>query len=317
MRDPVPFGRFLLLDRVDVGGMSEVFAARVLHGEGRGRVVAVKRLLPSLAEDPDMVRMFLDEARIAVQLDHPGVARVEELGREGVSYFIALEYVGGRDLKALLDLLGARGERLPVTLAAHVAARVLEALDHAHRCRDPRGRPLGIVHRDVSPRNVLLSFEGAVKLIDFGLARADGLGAMERDGVLRGRTAYLAPEAAAGAAVDRRADVFAAGVVLHEMLTGERLFAGASALEEAERVASAEVRPPHEVRAAVPPALSEAVMWALSRDPDARPAWASDLAAAVAPFAGGAGPEELARYLEERFPDDAARERARCAFPAA
>src|SRR5919197_1890365 len=155
MREPVPFGRYLLLDRVDVGGMAEVFLARVRHGEGAGGLVALKRLLPTLAEDAELVAMFLDEARIAVQLDHPCIARVEDLGREGASYYIAMEYVAGKDLKALLDLLRARGERLPVPLAALVALRVLEGLDHAHRLRSPSGVSLGVVHRDVSPRNVL------------------------------------------------------------------------------------------------------------------------------------------------------------------
>jgi serine/threonine protein kinase len=311
MREPIPFGRYLLLDRVDVGGMSEVFAARIVAGEGAGRVVALKRLLPTLAEDPELVAMFLDEARIAVQLDHPCVARVEDLGREGPSYYIALEYVPGRDLKALLDLGAARGERMPIPLAAHVGARMLEALDHAHRRCDAQGRDLGIVHRDVSPRNVLLSFAGEVKLIDFGLARAAGLGSPDAGGVLRGRAAYMSPEAAAGGPVDRRSDLFSAAVVLHEMLTGARLFAGAGDLESAERVVTADVLPPRAVNPLVPAALSDAVMAALARDPMRRPPWASDLAAALAPFEAGAGPAELARHLAERFPGDAALERAR------
>src|SRR5919199_2395251 len=210
MHEPVPFGRYLLLDRVDVGGMAEVFLARVTSGEGAGSLVALKRLLPTLADDLELVAMFLDEARIAVQLDHPSIARVEDLGREGGSYYIAMEYVPGKDLAALLALLSRRGEHMPVPLAAHVALRVLEGLDHAHRRRGADGAELGIVHRDVSPRNVLLSFSGDVKLIDFGLARAAGLGARDADGMLRGRAAYMSPEAARGRSVDRRADIFSA-----------------------------------------------------------------------------------------------------------
>jgi serine/threonine-protein kinase len=311
MREPVRFGRYLLLDRVDVGGMAEVYAARIAEGEGAGRLVALKRLLPTLAEDAELVAMFLDEARIAVQLDHPAIPRVEDLGRHGASYYIALEYVAGKDLKALLDLLAARRERLPVAIAAHVAVRVLEALDHAHRRRDAAGRELGIVHRDVSPRNVLLSFAGEVKLIDFGLALAAGRGAPGVEGVLRGRAAYMSPEQARGAAVDRRADVFAAAVVLHEMLTGARLFAAATDLAAAERVAAAEVPSPCDANPDVPPALGDVVLAALARDPERRPAWAGELAEAIAPFARGALPEHLAAVLAERFPEDARRERVR------
>jgi eukaryotic-like serine/threonine-protein kinase len=311
MHEPVPFGRYLPLARIDAGGMAEVFLARVAWGEGAGSLVALKRLLPTLADDAELVAMFLDEARIAVQLDHPCITRVEDLGREGGSYYIAMEYVPGKDLAALVDLLSRRGEHMPVALATHVALRVLEGLDHAHRRRGADGAELGIVHRDVSPHNVLLSFSGDVKLIDFGLARAAGLGARDADGVLRGRAGYMSPEAARGRSVDRRADVFSAAVVLHEMLCGARLFAGAGDLDAAERVLTAEVPPPHSVNAEVPPALSAAVMAALARDPERRPAWASELAAAVAPHAARTRPADLACYIAERFPVDAARERAR------
>jgi serine/threonine protein kinase len=200
---------------------------------------------------------------------------------------------------------------MPVPLAAYVALRVLEGLDHAHRRRGADGAELGIVHRDVSPRNVLLSFGGEVKLIDFGLARAAGLGARDADGVLRGRAAYMSPEAVRGCSVDRRADVFSAAVVMHEMLCGARLFAGAGDLDAAERVLTAEVPPPHLVNPDVPLALSTAVVAALAREPERRPAWASELAAAVAPHAAGTAAADLARYIAELFPEDAARERAR------
>ncbi|HET9596357.1 MAG TPA: serine/threonine-protein kinase [Anaeromyxobacteraceae bacterium] len=301
MRDPVPFGRYLLLERVDVGGMAEVFRARVVAGDGAGRLVAVKRLLPTLAEDPELVRMFLDEARIAVQLDHPGVARVEDLGQHGSTYFIALEYVEGRPLKALLDALGARAERLPVPLACHVALRLLEALDHVHGRRGADGRPLAIVHRDVSPQNVLLSYAGEVKLVDFGLAEAGARGAPFVPGVVRGKAAYLAPEAARGERVDARADLFSAGVVLHELLAGRRLFAAPTDLLAVQRVLEAEVPSPRAANPEVPERLAGAVLSALERDPDRRPASAAALAAAIAPYADGAGAEALARVVAERL----------------
>ena len=302
MREPISFGRYLLLDRIDVGGMGEVFLARVMDGEGAGRLVAMKRLLPSLAEDPELVAMFLDEARIAVQLDHPGVVRIEDLGQHGVIYFIVMEYVPGKDLKALLDLLAARGERIPVPLAVWVTVRVLEALGHAHEKRDALGRELAIVHRDVSPRNVLLSFAGEVKLIDFGLASARARGLEGESGAVRGKPAYMSPEQARGGPVDCRADVFAVGVMLCEMLTGARGVAGERGCERARTLLDA----PH-----VPPALARAVRAALASDPADRPASAAALAQGLAPHCQGVDAAALGSYLAGWFPDEVARERAR------
>jgi serine/threonine protein kinase len=309
MRDPIPYGRYLLLERIEIGGMAEVFLARVREGEGAGSLVAVKRLLPTLAEDPELVAMFLDEARIAVQLDHPGVTRIADLGRHGPTYYIAMEYVPGKDLKALLERLSARGERLRVPVAALIAARVLAALEHAHRRRDAQGAELRIVHRDVSPKNVLLSFAGDVKLIDFGLAR--GRGMPEDHGVVRGTGAYMSPEQARGLPVDASSDVFSAAVVLHEMLTGGRLFAAPTELVTMERVAAKVVPSPRSANSEVPEALASAVLQALERDPALRPPSAEAFAAAVAPHAAGADAAELGRLLATLFPEEARRARER------
>ena len=302
MREPILFGRYLLLERIGVGGMAEVFTARVAEGEGAGRLVAVKRLLPTLAEDPAAVAMFLDEARIAVQLDHPYIARVDDLGQHGAAYYIAMEYVAGRSLKAVVDALAARGERLAVPLCALVGVRMLAALEHAHARCDGAGQPLGIVHRDVSPHNVLLSFEGDVKLIDFGLAHAGERGARQEPGVLRGKTAYLSPEQARGLPVDARSDVFSAGVVLHELLTGRRLFAAPSDLLALEHVLEAPVPSPRASRPEIPEVLAGAVLSALERDRDRRPPSAAALGAALAPHAASAGSAGLAQLLGELFP---------------
>jgi eukaryotic-like serine/threonine-protein kinase len=319
MREPVPFGRYLLLERVDVGGMAEVFAARVTDGEGAGRLVAVKRLLPTLAEDPASVAMFLDEARIAVQLDHPSIARVDDLGQHGATYYIAMEYVPGRPLKAVMEALATRGERLALPLCALVAVRMLAALEHAHARCDGAGRPLGIVHRDVSPQNVLLSFEGEVKLIDFGLAHAGERGARQEPGVVRGKAAYLSPEQARGLPVDARSDLFSAGVVLHELLTGRRLFGAPSDLLALERVLEAPVPSPRAARPEVPVPLAAAVLASLEREPGRRPASAAALAAALAPFARepAEAAAELAQLMGELFPRELAAERSRVAAAAA
>jgi len=305
MSDPIRFGRFLLVDRVAVGGMAEVFAA-VRPGDPRGRAYAVKRMLPTLAEDEDLVRMFLDEARLQVQLDHPGIVPVHELGRIDSRYYMVMDYVAGRDLRALVDRARAEGERLPVALAAHVAWRVADALDHAHRRRDAKGAELRIVHRDVSPANVLVGFDGVARIIDFGVAQAAGRRGARPD-VLRGKFGYMSPEMVRGLPVDRRSDVFSLGVVLHEVLAGERLFTGPSELAVMEKVRACEVRPPSARNPAVPPALDAVVLRALAREPEARFAWASDLRDALLPFTAGAPPEDpavLARAMARAFPDE-------------
>jgi serine/threonine-protein kinase len=276
--------------------------------------VAVKRLLPHLCEDPAMVTLFLDEARIAMRLDHPSIAAVEDLGRLGPSYYIAMEWVPGKDLRAVQSALRRAGRRMPVELAALVGVRVLEGLAHAHAARGDDGAPLGVVHRDVSPQNVLLSFAGEVKLLDFGIAEA----AWRRGerGALRGKLAYLSPEQAAGDAADARSDVFAAAAVLHELLGGERLFQAPSEPLLLERVRAAEVEPPSRRNPEVPPELDRLVLRALARDPRDRLASAGSMAEALRPFAAGAGEQQLSRWLCDLFPEEARRERERLLPPA-
>ncbi len=310
MKDPIPFGKYLLADRIDVGGMAEVFVA----SGPDGRPVAVKRLLPGYADNREIVTMFLDEARIAVQLDHASIVQVHDLGRVGESYYIAMEYVPGTDLFELQVRLREGGRLIPVPLAAYVASRICAALEHAHRRRDAEGRALGIVHRDVSPQNVLLSFEGEVKLIDFGIARAAHRVRPGEERVLRGKLGYMSPEMARGLPVDRRSDVFAAGTVLHEMLTGERLFAGGPELAVLEKVRNADVPPPSRRNPAVSPRLEKAVLRALAREVEDRTPWASDLASDLAAEADPAGQRTLAALLGELFPEERRRESERLAL---
>ncbi len=308
---PIPFGRFLLVERVAIGGMAEVFAA-VARGDAAGRLFAVKRILPTLAEDRELVQMFLDEARLVVQLDHPGIVPVHELGRQPGGYYIAMDYVAGRDLRALADRFRRRGERLPIEVSAHLVARVADALDHAHRSRGADRRELRVVHRDVSPANVLVGFDGGVRIIDFGIAQAAHRAPPGADAVLRGKFGYMSPEMVRGLPVDRRSDVFALGVVLHELLTGARLFHAPTELAVMERVRAAQAPPPSAANRAVPPELDRVVLRALSREPEARQGWASELRDALLPFARGAGgAAPLARSMAEWLPEELRREAER------
>jgi serine/threonine protein kinase len=191
---PVQFGKYLLLDRINVGGMAEVFRAKTFGVEGFERILAIKRILPSLIDDADFVRMFIDEARIAVQLAHPNIAQIYELGKHGASYYIAMEYLPSRDLRLILDNLNASGQLMSIQQAAFITSRVCEGLDYAHRRRDPSGQPMNIIHRDVSPQNILITYEGVVKVIDFGIAKAANRASQTQAGVLKGKFGYMSPE---------------------------------------------------------------------------------------------------------------------------
>jgi len=315
MAKPVPFGRYLLLERLAIGGMAEVYLATARDAPS-GALFAVKRILPTLAEDREFVGMFLDEARIVAHLDHPAIAPIHEVGRVGDRYFIAFEYVAGQDLRALQKRLWRSGERMPVSVAVYVAHRLANALDWAHRARDAEERELNIVHCDVSPANVLLGWDGTVRLIDFGIAQAAFRAHRERR-LLRGKLGYMTPEGVRGLPLDRRADVFALGTILWEMLAGEKLFTGPSELALLERVRSAEVPPPSTRNPSVMPGLDAVVLRALARETEDRYAWASELRDALVPYLGqgipSVDPAALRRLLARHFRAEILREVERVA----
>jgi serine/threonine protein kinase len=280
-KQPIAFGKYYLLDRINIGGMAEVWRAKMYGESGFEKLVAIKRILPNIAEDEEFITMFIDEAKISVQLTHPNIAQVFDLGRIGDSYFIAMEYVAGRDLKAIFDRGRKRGEPAPIPLTCYAIAKMCEGLDHAHRKRDAAGLELHIVHRDVSPQNCLVSYEGEVKVIDFGIAKAANKASQTQAGILKGKFGYMSPEQVRGLPLDQRSDVFSAGIVLYEMLTGERLFTGESDFSVLEKVRQADVLPPTKYNRRIPEGLEKIVLTALAKDPDERYPYASDLANAL------------------------------------
>ena len=317
MKSPVAFGKYLLLDRINVGGMAEVFLARSAGVEGVARLLAIKKIIPTMVEDEEFIGMFIDEARIAVQLNHANIVQILELGKHEEHYFIAMEYISGRDLRGILDGLKKRRQRLPREIAVYLAYAMCQALDYAHRKKDTRGQPMNIVHRDVSPQNVLVSWDGDVKIIDFGIAKAATRSQKTQAGILKGKFGYMSPEQVRGQPVDRRSDIFALGVVIYEMLTGERLFVGESDFSTLEKVRAAEVLPPHEYDASIPPALDRMVLKALAREPTARWQWAGELAEQLVQFmiADGKvfGQKQLAAFMQGAFAAEMAREQERLA----
>jgi serine/threonine protein kinase len=277
VKKPVPFGKYFLLERINVGGMAEVFRAKSFGVEGFERLVAVKRILPNIAEDRDFIKMFIDEAKIAVQLNHANIAQIFDLGVVDNAYYIALEHIHGRDLRAIFDRCRQAGEPMSIAQACFVVMKVCEGLDYAHNKRDQNNREIGLVHRDVSPQNVLVSFEGEVKLIDFGIAKAADKSAKTQAGILKGKFGYMSPEQVRGLPIDRRSDIFSCGIVLYELLTGERLFVGESDFSTLEKVRNVEILPPSTYNRKIPDELERIVLKALAKDTDDRYQNAIDL----------------------------------------
>jgi eukaryotic-like serine/threonine-protein kinase len=277
LNKPIPFGKYYLLERINVGGMAEVFKAKTVGVEGFERIVALKRILPSIAEDEEFITMFIDEAKIAVQLQHANIAQIFDLGKVDDSYFIALEYVNGRDLRGIFDELRKMGQRMPMPQVCHLIMQLCEGLDYAHNKRDFQGRDLNLVHRDVSPQNVLVGYEGEVKLIDFGIAKAAGKASKTQAGILKGKFGYMSPEQVRGLPIDRRSDIFALGIVLYEMLTGERLFIGESDFSTLEKVRNVEIIAPSSFNADIPEKLERIVLKALEKNVEDRYQNAIDL----------------------------------------
>jgi eukaryotic-like serine/threonine-protein kinase len=317
-RQPIPFGKYLLLDRVNIGGMAEVWRAKIFGTGGTSRLVAIKRILPNIAEDEDFIAMFIDEAKITVQLHHLNIAKIEELAHQMNSYFIVMEYVSGRDLRALFDRCRKNGEPAPVALACFVLAQAAEGLAYAHRAKDHQGREMDIVHRDVSPQNVLVSYAGEVKVIDFGIAKAANKATRTQAGILKGKFGYMSPEQIRGLPIDRRSDVFALGVCLFEVLTGERLFVGESDFSVLEKVRKVEMLPPSYFNKKISAALEKIVLRALAKETSDRYQHANELAADLRSFMvaeghANFGQADLSAFMQRAFAEEYEREQSRLA----
>jgi len=298
--------RYRLTERIGSGGMAEVFRATGEGPEGFERAFVIKRIHPHLSHAPEFVRMFVDEAKISARIVHPNVVQVFEFAFHGESHYIVMEPVDGVDMARLLRRLEERGEVAPPTFVAELGRQVCRGLDFAHTLTDLDGRPLGIVHRDVTPPNIMAGWNGTVKILDFGLARAvqELRTNLTEAGTLKGKMSYLAPEQLEGRPADGRADVFSLGVVLHELLCGQRLFVGENDLETLRMVREMPVPRPSLRNRDVKPALEAVVMRALARDPNQRFRSAAEMADALD-----------AVVLRKRYSTQAFARDARALFP--
>lgn len=306
--------RYELVAEIASGGMATVFLARLSGVGGFQRFVAIKRLHPHLASESEFVDMFLDEARLAAGIHHPNVVPILEVGASERGYYLVMEYVEGDTLARLLARAATQGNRLPPGIATRIVLDTLAGLHAAHEQRDETGQPTALVHRDVSPQNVLVGSDGHCRITDFGVARAATRLSGTRVGQLKGKIAYMAPEQAMGSnEIDRRADIFAAGIVLWEVLAGKRLFKAVNEAATLSRVLSETIQDVRTVAPDVEPELAEVAMKALNRDRDQRFATAAQFADALERAAQGAGklasPKELASYVAEVIGDEISQQR--------
>jgi serine/threonine protein kinase len=305
LSEPIQFGKYTLFERIGRGGMADVYKGRVSGPQGFERTFVVKRILPHLSDDPTFIKMFVEEAKLSARLAHPNIVQIFELGAVEGEYFISMEYIRGRDLSETMRAIWKTMGPPRPELVAYIGREACRALSYAHSLADERGRPLGMIHRDVSPSNIMMSYEGAVKLLDFGIAKALGEAPeTTKSGTMKGKYAYMAPEQTEGDDVDHRIDIFSCGIVLHEVLTGRRLFKGQNDVLTIERVRRCEVPPPSAQNPMVPPELDAIILKALARDRDKRWATAADMADALDDVVHAARfqPGHLAQLLHDLFP---------------
>jgi serine/threonine protein kinase len=279
---PQHFGKYLLFDKIGTGGMAEVFLAKQSGLKGFEKIVAIKRILPHLTQDPEFIGMFINEAKLAALLTHQNIVQIFDLGHVENAYYIAMEYVMGKDLRTVFQRAKSLNQPLSVGQALLIIAKVCSGLDYAHRKKDLEGQDLNVVHRDISPQNILVSYEGEVKLVDFGIAKAASQSSETRTGFLKGKLSYMAPEQAWGKPVDRRTDIFAVGIVLYEMLTGHKLFKGDNDFNTLEKIREAKVEPPPtKLNAQIAPELEAIILKTLAREPEDRFQSAAELQIAL------------------------------------
>ncbi|MCH9648566.1 MAG: TonB family protein [Deltaproteobacteria bacterium] len=264
------FGHYTLLEKIAVGGMAEVWKARMDGVAGFQKTVAIKKILSHLTENKEFERMFVDEAKLAAELNHPNITHIYDLGVIQSEFYIAMEYVEGGNLRSILDTASRKGMPIPQDLSLLITSRMASALDYAHRKRDGDDKELGLVHRDVSPQNVLISYEGDIKLCDFGIVKAVSKTSQTKAGALKGKLQYMAPEQAWGREVDGRSDIFSLGTLLFEMLTGSRLFPGDDELAILETVRECKIQEPKELDPTIPDSINALVTKSLARDPKDR-----------------------------------------------
>ncbi len=311
----VRYGKYTLIDRIAVGGMAEIFLARQAGLEGFEKTIVIKRIRPHLSKQQSFVNMFLHEAKLAAQLSHPSIVQIYDLGKIGETYFIAMEYIFGRDMRRVIPKAESMGIPFPMVYALKIASSVCEGLYYAHQKTDIYGNPLNIVHRDVTPENIFVSFDGTVKILDFGIAKAATQVEQTRAGEIKGKLSYMSPEQVVGKTLDARSDIFSLGVVLYEWITGLKLFTGDNEVAILKSISEGKIYAPSYFKADVPEAVERILMKALEKDREKRyqTAWEMqyDIDQFLAEYEFTPSNIHLANFLKQLFSDELEAERQR------
>lgn len=308
---PTRFGKYLLLEKVATGGMAQLYRAKITGVQGFEKFVAIKQILPHLAEEKELIGSFIDEAKLAALLNHQNVVQIYDFGNEGNTYFITMEYLFGKDLGMIARKIKEKDLPLSLEHSLYIMSRICSGLDYAHKLKDFQGKPLNIIHRDVSPQNVIITYEGDVKLVDFGIAKARSQSTITQVGMIKGKVAYMSPEQAAGKVIDHRSDIFPCGILLYEMISGKRMFIGET-MQILAKIRLAEFEAPEIAIPGLPPKLYQILHSALAKEPDERYQSCGEMLADVEesmfelslrPTARG-----LAQYMKDLFREEIANE---------
>jgi len=311
-REGIRFGKYILIEKIASGGMAEMWKAKQRGPEGFEKIVAIKRILPHLVENEDFITMFIDEGKVAAQLTHPNIAQIYELGEEDGSYYIAMEYIAGKDLREVMRTGRRVNNPFRIELGVQIASKLLAGLHYAHRKKGFNNEDLNIVHRDVSPANILISYEGEVKLVDFGIAKAAAKNSVTQIGALKGKILYMSPEQASGQPVDRRSDIFSVGVLLYEMITGKRPFLADNEMAILQKVREWDPTPPSSVNARISTTLDRIILRAVAKNPSDRYQTAEEFRSDLDSYLNAHKPPQkildLGLYMRTLFRNDIARE---------
>ncbi len=309
------FGKYTLIDRIAVGGMAEIFLARQAGLEGFEKTIVIKRIRPHLSNQKSFVKMFLNEAKLAAQLNHPNIVQIYDLGKIADTYFIAMEYIFGRDMRRIIPKADAMGIPFPMVYALKIASSVCEGLFYAHQKTDIYGNPLNIVHRDITPENIFVSFDGTVKILDFGIAKAANQIEQTRAGEIKGKLSYMSPEQCMGKPLDHRSDIFSLGVVLYEWVTGFKLFTGDSEVAILKSITESKIYAPSYFKADIPEAVERILMKALEKDRELRYQTAWDMQYDIDQFLSQyeftPSNIHLSNFLKQLFTDELEEEKKR------
>ena len=309
--EPKQFGKYQLLDRIAVGGMAELFRAKLTGAQGFEKLIVIKKILPNLSEEESLVTSFIDEAKLAALLHHENIIQIYDFGSMADQYFIAMEYLFGKDLRAINSAAEKKDLPLGMENILYIVSRICAGLDYSHNLKDLQGRPLNIIHRDINPQNILITYEGQLKIIDFGIAKAASHNAHTRENLIKGKLAYMSPEQANGAKIDHRSDIFSTGIILYELLTARRMFTG-DTMHVLSLVREAQYDPPEEVISDLPPNLNAILCRALAKDPADRYQSAGEMLADIEAFMFEISLHPNARsfagYIKELFDEEHAEE---------